>query len=111
MTASILCLWSWELVIVTYKVWNKTPESIFSDLHETSDLLSKYVMGVWSDNFTAPFFVSFIMTVFVPDIEGIQNKIYVWTGTTCSVNAASTCSANLSDISRRKSSRKAPNLK
>jgi len=28
-----------------------------------------------SDNFTAGFFVSFIMTVFVPDIEGFQNKV------------------------------------
>jgi len=26
---------------------------------------------VWSDNFTDGFFVSFIMTAFVPDIEGI----------------------------------------
>jgi len=37
--------------------------------------LNKYVMGVLSDNFTAGFFVSFIITVFVPDIEGIQNKV------------------------------------
>ena len=22
-------LWSWELVIITYNVWNKTPESIY----------------------------------------------------------------------------------
>ena len=36
---------------------------------------NKYVMGVWSDNFTAAFFVSFSVTLFVPDIEGIQNKI------------------------------------
>jgi len=56
-------------------VWNKTPESIFSGLHEASDVLNKCVMGVWSDNFTAAFFVSFIMIVFVPDIEGIQNKV------------------------------------
>jgi len=27
------------------------------------------------DNFTTGFFVSFIMTVFVPDVEGIQNKV------------------------------------
>jgi len=41
---------------------------------------------VLSDNFTAGFFVSFIMTVSVPDIEGIQNKvIWPWIGTTCSV--------------------------
>jgi len=32
-------------------------------------------MGVLSDNFTTGFFVRFIMTVFVPDIEGIQNKV------------------------------------
>jgi len=31
-------------------------------------------MGVWSDNFTAAFFISFIVAVFVPDIEGIQNE-------------------------------------
>jgi len=30
---------------------------------------------VWSDNFTGAFFVSFIVTVFVPDVEGIQNKV------------------------------------
>jgi len=35
----------------------------------------KYVMGVLSDNFTAGFFVSFIVAVSVPDIEGIQNKV------------------------------------
>ena len=26
---SILFFWGWELVIVTYNLWNKTPESIF----------------------------------------------------------------------------------
>ena len=31
-------------------------------------------MGVWSDKCTAAFFVSFIVTVFVPDIEGIENN-------------------------------------
>jgi len=36
---------------------------------------NKYVMGVLSDNFTGDFFVSFIMTVFVLDIEGIQDKV------------------------------------
>jgi len=30
--------------------------------------LNKYVMGGWSDNFTAA------VTVFVPDMEAIQNK-------------------------------------
>jgi len=29
MTMSILFLWRWELVIVTYHAWNKSPESIF----------------------------------------------------------------------------------
>jgi len=38
--------------------------------HEPSKVLNKYVMGVWSDNFTFAFFVIFIVTVFVPDIEG-----------------------------------------
>jgi len=28
-TVRILFLWRWELVIVTYDVWNKTPEFIF----------------------------------------------------------------------------------
>jgi len=32
-------------------------------------------MWLWSDNFTAAFFVGFIVTVFVPDIDGIQNKV------------------------------------
>jgi len=32
---------------------------------------TQYVMRVWSDNFTDGFFVSFIVTAFVPDIEGI----------------------------------------
>jgi len=47
----------------------------FFILHEASEVLNTYVMGVWSDNFTAAFFVIFIGTVFVPDIEGIQNKV------------------------------------
>jgi len=50
------------------------PESIFR-LHEASEVLNQYVMWVWSDNFTAAFFVSFIATVFVPDIDGIQNEV------------------------------------
>ena len=69
-------------------------------------------LGMLSDNFTAGFFVSFIMTVFVPDIEGIQNKVtWLWIGKTCPVNIASMCSADLYDISRREPSRRAPNLK
>jgi len=47
----------------------------FFRLHEASEILNKYVMGVWSDNFTAFFFVSFIVAIFVPDIEGSQNKV------------------------------------
>jgi len=34
-------------------------------------------MGVLSDNFNASFFVSFIVTVSVLDIEGVQNKV-IW---------------------------------
>jgi len=49
-------------------------------------------MAVWSDNFADAFFISFIVTVFVPDIEGIQNKVtYFLIGTACSVNVTSTC--------------------
>jgi len=52
-------------------------------------------LGVWREADTA----------LVPDIEEIQNiVICLWIGTTCSVNAASTCSGNLYDISRRKPS-------
>ena len=69
-------------------------------------------MGVLSGNFTGDFFESFIITVSAPDIEGIQNKVICFRiGTTCSVNVTSTCNANLFDISRRKPSRRAPNLK
>ena len=67
MTMSILFLWRWELVIVTYNVWNKNMNQFFR-LHEASEVLNKYIMGGWSGNFTADFFVSFIVTVFVPDI-------------------------------------------
>ena len=83
----------------------------FFRLHEASEVLNKYVMGVWSDNFTAAFFVSCIVTIFVPDIDAIQNKVIcLWMGTTCSVNAAITCSADLYDISRREPSRRFPDL-
>jgi len=37
--------------------------------------LNKSVIGVWSDNFTVAFFVRFIVILFVPDIEGIHNKV------------------------------------
>jgi len=110
-TMSVLILWRWELVIVTYtwaskggkvhldfkifnkngcflvssgknqispllaptgkktfqrpcayNVWNKTPEYIFQ-----SEVLNKYVIRVWSNNLTAAFFISFIMTGFISD--------------------------------------------
>jgi len=42
------------------------------------------------------------VTVFVADIEGVENKVInLWIGTTCSVNVASTCSADLHDINSR----------
>ena len=47
----------------------------FFKINETSEVFNKYVMGVWSGNFTAAFFVSFIMTVFAPDIVGIESKV------------------------------------
>jgi len=84
----------------------------FFRLHEASEVLNKYAMGVWPNNFTAAVFVSFIMAVFVPSIEGIQNKVIrLWIGTTSLVNVTSTCSDNLYGISHRKASRRAPNLK
>jgi len=43
--------------------------------HKASEVLNKYVMRAWSNNLTAAFFVSFIVTVFVPDIEAIRNKV------------------------------------
>jgi len=64
----------------------------FFRLHQANEVLNKYVMGVWSDNFTASFFVSFIVTDSVPDIKEIQNKVVcLWSGTTCSVDVTSTC--------------------
>jgi len=87
---------------------NKPPNENFL----RTPLLNKYVMWVWSVNFTGVFFVSFIVIVFVPDVEGIQNKVICLSiGTTCSVNVTSTCSAKLYVISRRKPSRRAPNFK
>jgi len=47
----------------------------FFRLYKTSEVLHRYVIGVWSDNFTAAFFVRFNVTVFVADIEGIQSKV------------------------------------
>jgi len=39
--------------------------------------LNKYLMELWSNDFTAAFFVSFIVTVFAPDhIEAIQKNKY-----------------------------------
>jgi len=84
--------------------------NLFFRLHEAREVLNKYMMWVWSDNFTSAFFtvcrkksflskesdtkilqsvyfaydvgissysnsfVCSIVTVFVPDIEGIQNR-------------------------------------
>jgi len=36
----------------------------FFRLHETSEVLHKYIIRVWSSNSTAGFFVSFIVTGF-----------------------------------------------
>jgi len=47
----------------------------FFRFHEASKVLKKCIMVVWSDNFTAACLVSFIVAVFVPDIEGIKNKV------------------------------------
>jgi len=38
-------------------------------------VLNKYILGVWADNYTVAFFINFTVTVFVPDIDGIQNKV------------------------------------
>jgi len=93
----------------TYNVWNKSSEAIFEIARDKWG--TQYVIGVWSSNFTGAFIVSIIVTGFVSDIAGIQNKaICVWIGTTSSVNVTSTCSGNLYDISCN-ASRRAPNLK
>jgi len=64
-------------------------------------------MRTWEGTlFTAAFSVSFIVTIFVPDIEVVQKKVIcLWIGTTCSVNVARTCSADLYDIYREFSER------
>jgi len=71
MTMSILLFWRLRMMCGTKRL-----NPLFR-LHEASEVLHKYAMGVWSDNFTVAFFVSFIVTGFVPDIEGIQNKV-IW---------------------------------
>ena len=85
----------------------------FFRLHEASEVLNKYVMGMWSGNSPLPFsLVHCDCFCTVPDIEGIQSKaICLWIGTTCSVNVMSTCSDSLYEINRRKPSRRPPNLK
>ena len=55
-------------------MWNKMSESIFQ-ITQASEVLHKYVMGLWSHNFTAAFFVSFIVDVFVPD-SAIAAQLY-----------------------------------
>jgi len=47
----------------------------FFRLHEASELLNEYIMGLWSDDFTAAFFVHFIMTVLVPDMISREFRI------------------------------------
>jgi len=79
---------NWLLLRIICGTKRRNP---FFRLLETSEVLNKYVMWmtVWSDNFTV-FFVSFTVAVFVPDIEGIENKVIcLWIGTTCSVNVTS----------------------
>jgi len=51
---SILFLWRWELVIVTYcfACGTKRLDACFR-LQEVSEVLYKYAMWVWSDNLTA----------------------------------------------------------
>jgi len=46
----------------------KRPNPFFR-LHEACDVLHKYVIAVWSDNFTVAFFVSFNVTVSNSDVE------------------------------------------
>jgi len=102
MTMSIL--WSeWRWAFSFYGVENclllrimcgtKRLNSVFR-VCKASEVLHKYAMWVCSDNFTAAFFLSFNVNVFVADIERIQSKVIcLWIGTTaCSVNITSTCS-------------------
>ena len=37
-------------------------------------------MGVWSDSFAATFVVSFVVAVFVPDVERIRHNVRVVVG-------------------------------
>jgi len=100
MTMNVLFFLRWELVIVAYNVWNKTPESVAKISQQggpkttRGETLFKYNSGcsIWSnrgpnvkwgagrtplaphwrrpwsvDRFTPAFFVSFIVTGFVPD--------------------------------------------
>jgi len=93
--------WRWAFAFYGVENWlllrimcgTKRLNSFFR-LCNASEVLHKYVMWMWSDNFTAAFFVSFTVTVFVADIEGSQSKVIcLWIGTTtCSVNVTSTCS-------------------
>jgi len=46
MMMSILFFWCGKLSTVTYNVWNKMPESIFQ-ITRASEVLNKYVMGLW----------------------------------------------------------------
>ena len=99
--------WRWAFFFMALRigycyVWVEQNAWIpFFRLHEASEVLDKYVMGVWSDDFTAAFFVSVIVTGFVRDIEGIEYKLMFMNWNDFSVNVTSTCRANLYDISRR----------
>ena len=114
MTAKDWSEWRWAFAFYGVENWlllrtmcGTKRLNPFFRLYEASEVLNKFVMRVWSNSFTSSCFVSFIVTVFVSDIEGIQNKVIcLWIGITSSVNVTSTCSDNLYDISRRKSSRR-----
>ena len=52
----------------------------FFRLHKAGEVLNKYVMGVWSDSLAATFVVSFVVAVFVPDVERIRHNVRVVVG-------------------------------
>ena len=67
MAMGILFSLRWELVIVTYNLWNKIH---FFRLHEASAVLNKYVMGVWSYNSAVAFsLVSLSLFLFLISTE------------------------------------------
>jgi len=68
MTMSILFYGVENRLLLHIMCGTKRMRNPFFRLHEASKVLNKYIMGVWSDNFTAGFFVSFMVTVVVHDI-------------------------------------------